>query len=87
MEKINIELRMFMTFKQYLPEGSLEGKAKMSLDDGATFGDILKILSIPVELPKIVIINGIIQGISDEINARILKEGDIVSIFPPVGGG
>lgn len=75
-----------MTFKQYLPEGSSEGKAKMSLDHGATFGDILNILDIPIELPKIVIINGVIQ-ISDEINARVLIDGDIVSVFPPVGGG
>ena len=87
MDQINIELRMFMTFKQYLPEGSSEGKAKMSLDYGATFEDLLNILNMPIELIKIVIINGIIQVNSDAVIARVLKEGDTISIFPPVGGG
>ncbi|MFH2047377.1 MAG: MoaD/ThiS family protein [Pseudomonadota bacterium] len=87
MNNINIELRMFMTFKQYLPEGSSEGKAKISLGQGATIGDISKILNIPANLPKLVILNGVSHGISDENEALVLKEGDIVSIFPPAGGG
>jgi molybdopterin converting factor small subunit len=34
-----------------------------------------------------VVLNGISQGTSPEVNSRILKDGDIVAVFPPVGGG
>ncbi|MGB5158001.1 MoaD/ThiS family protein [Desulfobacterium sp. N47] len=87
MKKINIELRLFITLKQYLPEGSSEGRAVMSFDYGSTIGDIISILNIPVDQQKLILINGVSQGISDEINTRVLNDGDIVSMFPPVGGG
>ena len=87
MKKINIELRLFMTLKQYLPEGSLYGRAVISFGYGSKIGDMINILNIPVDKQKLILINGVSQEISDEINTRVLNDGDIVSMFPPVGGG
>jgi molybdopterin converting factor small subunit len=78
---------MFMGFKQYLPDGSSEGKALLSLKDGTTFADLLDILGIPKDKPKLVIINGISRGVSDAVNTETLKDGDVVAIFPPALGG
>jgi molybdopterin converting factor small subunit len=84
---VRIEIRMFMTFKKYLPTGSSEGKAILSVKDGAMVADLLDILDIPPDKPKLVIINGISRGISDAVNTETLNEGDVVAIFPPAAGG
>ena len=44
--------------------------------------DILKILNIDKEEVSILLLNGMDGGFD-----RKLKDGDILSIFPPVGGG
>lgn len=84
---MKIELRMFMKFKTYYPSDSSDGKAMISLKDGATFADLLDTLAIPRDEPKLVIINGISWGVSDTVNAETLSDGDVVAIFPPAAGG
>jgi len=84
---LRIEVRIFMKFKQYLPPGSSDGKAMISLKDGETFGDLLDTLAIPRDEPKLVIINGISRGVSNTVNTETLSDGDVVAIFPPSGGG
>jgi sulfur carrier protein len=54
----------------------------MEIDDHTRVQDILSRLDIPDEIPKIILINGI-HGKREQI----LKEGDVLSIFPPVAGG
>jgi len=84
---MNIELRMFMKFKEYLPSDASNGKAMISLKDGSTFGDLLKKLGVPLEEPKLVLINGVSQGVTETVNQAKLKNGDIVAVFPPAAGG
>jgi len=76
-----------MKFKKHLPSDSLDGKAMISLEEGSTLEDLLNILNIQINEPKLIMINGISQGISTKVNNQLLKEGDIVSIFPPIAGG
>ena len=84
---MQIQLKLFMSFKQYLPEGSSEGKAILSLKDGTTFADLLDTLGIPHDKPRLVIINGMSRGVSDTVSTEPLNDGDIVAIFPPALGG
>jgi molybdopterin converting factor small subunit len=62
-------------------------KDRFSVDDfeyqeGATVGHILVSLHIPEEEAAIIFING-----RHAEPASPLKEGDLLAIFPPVGGG
>lgn len=72
-----IEVRLFATLR----EG--RGKVQMlSTPDFATAGDIIRHLDIPVEEVAILLINGFHRKPENEV-----KDGDIVALFPPVGGG
>lgn len=84
---MNIEVRTFINFKGYLPPDAQDGKAVLSIKDGSTFSDLLKVLGIPMDEPRIVVLNGVSQGTAPEVNTRVLNEGDIVALFPPLGGG
>ncbi len=72
-----IEVRLFATLR--------EGRGKVQMLDAAAFptaGDIIRHLDIPFEEVAILLINGFHKKPENEV-----KDGDIVAIFPPVGGG
>ena len=72
-----IEVRLFATFR--------EGREKILFLDAGEFkkaGDVLQHLNIPYEQVAIYLINGRHSKFTDSI-----KEGDVLAIFPPVGGG
>jgi sulfur carrier protein len=79
---MEIEVKLFATFREYLPKGSSRFSCKMEVDGSTRIQDILSRLKLPEEIPKIILINGV-HGKKEQI----LKEGDVLSIFPPVAGG
>jgi sulfur carrier protein ThiS len=54
----------------------------MEVEDGLTLGGLLDKLGIPDSEPKILFVNGIHAQ-----RSQTLKDGDRVSVFPPVAGG
>lgn len=79
---MEIEVKLFATLRDYLPKGSGRFSCKMEIDGQTRVDEILKRLNIPEEIPKIILVNGIHAK-----KEQTLKEGDVVSIFPPVAGG
>lgn len=74
---IKVEVRLFAYFRQ--------GRGKkqfMELEDDTSILKVLEKLSIDKEEARIVLLNGI-DGPLD----RKVKDGDVLSLFPPVGGG
>lgn len=72
-----IEVRLFATFR--------EGRKKiyqMEAEKIAKASDVLDILEIPYEEVAIYLINGHHSRLEDAV-----RDGDILAIFPPVGGG
>ncbi len=79
---MEIEVKLFATLRDYLPKGSGRFSCKMEIDGQTRIQEILNKLNIPEEIPKIILVNGV-HGKKDQV----LKEGDVLSIFPPVAGG
>jgi len=79
---MEIEVKLFATLRDYLPKESSQFSCKMGIDSHTRVQDILSRLKIPEEMPKIILVNGI-HGKKEQK----LKEGDVLSIFPPVAGG
>ena len=72
-----IEVRVFATLRQN------REKITMLEPDGLTCaGDILQKLDIPAQDVAILLINGFHQKPETPV-----KDGDILDLFPPVGGG
>jgi len=72
-----IEVRFFATLR------SGHGKiAQISAEEVSTAGDILCRFDIPEEEVHILLINGFHSRPTDPV-----KDGDVISLFPPVGGG
>jgi molybdopterin converting factor small subunit len=82
LNSMEIEVKLFATLRDYLPKGSSRFSCKMQVDDSTRVQEILSRLKIPEEIPKIILINGV-HGKREQT----LKDGDVLSIFPPVAGG
>ena len=79
---MEVKVKLFATLRDYLPKGSDGKSCQMEIDEKMTIEQIITQLKIPEEIPKIILVNGL-QGSMD----KTLKEGDVLSIFPPVAGG
>lgn len=72
-----IEVRFFATLR--------DGRGKVTQIDpenAAVAGDILRLCGIEPEEVSILLINGFHSKPGDGV-----KDGDVISLFPPVGGG
>jgi molybdopterin converting factor small subunit len=79
---MNIEVRLFANFRDYLPAGSTSFGIVKSLEKQMTIDELVHEMGLPEDIPKIFIVNGLHANFD-----YLLKEGDVVSIFPPLAGG
>ena len=79
---MEVEVRLFATFRDHLPPGSTNFSFKKSLQKETTVQQIIDELKLPVNMPKIIIVN----GHHSDPDYRV-SDGDVLSIFPPVAGG
>jgi molybdopterin synthase sulfur carrier subunit len=80
---MKIELRLFASLRKQLPPGSPRGKCTLDLPEGSTIGDVLVRMNIPRASAQMILVN----GDHDRDFGRVLHDGDVLSIFPPVAGG
>jgi molybdopterin converting factor small subunit len=83
---MKIEVRLFAYFDRYLPSGAEGKRAIIDLPESVKVETVVKQLGIPEDegdyMPYVLLVNGI------QAHSHVrLKEGDIVSIFPPLAGG
>jgi molybdopterin synthase sulfur carrier subunit len=79
---MRVTVKLFATLVRF-KDGTRAGKPfDVELAEGAVAKDLIDHLKIPPEETHIIFINNIIE----EPHSR-LKDGDVVGMFPPVGGG
>lgn len=79
---MDIEVSLFAGMGKYSPDGKEAKHFCLDVAAGTTVESVLKKLDIPESAPKILIVNGMVTH-----SKAMLKQGDILSIYPPVGGG
>ena len=75
---INIELNLFANLSQYLPEN----KQSYQVNENTNIEKVIQELGIPDDMVKLIFING-----KRVEKTHLLKQGDRLGVFPPVGGG
>lgn len=74
---MKVEVRLFAYFRE-----GRDKKLFLEFDEPVTAGDIIKQININVEEVSILLING-----RDGKPDTKLSDNDVLSLFPPVGGG
>lgn len=81
---MNITVKLFAHFKAYLPAGSANMSARMTVDRGATAEDVLRRLGVPLPECRLALINGITNTTPDEWLRIVLSEGDTLAVMPNI---
>ncbi|TFF99938.1 MAG: hypothetical protein EU542_08560 [Promethearchaeota archaeon] len=76
---IYITVKLFANLREYGPSKSL-----MDVPEGSTIKTLIKKYNIPKKEGKLITL---INGQPCHENDCVLHDGDIVAIFPPIGGG
>lgn len=79
---MEITVKLFATLTRYRQGNRAGTPFTVELSENAKLCDLIDLLKIPSEETRVIFVNGIIQE-----SEYILKDGDEVGIFPPIGGG
>ena len=80
---MKIEIRLLTQLKSYLPNSDIAGDTQIiDLKNDTTIKDVMMELGIPLDMPKVIMLNEKQGNLEDD-----LKDGDRITVFPPVGGG
>jgi molybdopterin synthase sulfur carrier subunit len=79
---MRVTVKLFASLARFSPGGLPGTPFEVNLPDSACVQDLVEQLGIPMEETRVSFVNGLIQDPD-----WLLKQGDEVGIFPPVGGG
>ncbi len=80
---MKVDVKLYGTLREYAPRNLEIGQSfPVELTKGS-ISEIIKLLGVRAEQTRIIMVNGVrVLDLS-----HVLKEGDLVVIFPPAGGG
>lgn len=79
---MRVTVKLFANLVRYKSGIRSATPFEMDLPEGTAVQELIEALGIPPEETHVIFINNIIEDMGSR-----LKEGDVVGIFPPVGGG
>lgn len=79
---MQVHVKLFAGLRRLRPGLEIGQAFPVELPEGATTGQLVQQLGLPVDEVKVVFVNGIARP-----TEHSLAGGDQVGIFPPVGGG
>ncbi len=83
---MQIEIKLFASLAQYLPDDAVRNVASINVTEGATTASVLADHGVPPEHCHLVLVNGVYLG-PGERKVQVLHDGDTLAIWPPVAGG
>ena len=74
----HIQIKLFATLQSFMPPSA----EKYAIETGTTIRTLLQQLDLPENKAKLIFIDGVKAELT-----TVLKGGERIGIFPPVGGG
>lgn len=81
-----LTVKLYAGLTRYLPENASNNAVQLDLAAGTTAATVIDGFDLPDELVHIVLLNGVY--LQPEVRgSTVLKEGDVLAVWPPVAGG
>lgn len=84
---MNIQIRTGGLLGGYLPAGSERNRAQLRVEEGSTPTRVMEMLNMPMGDSYLVSVNGSVLSTPEDREAVVLKDGDRLTIMPPIRGG
>ena len=83
---MRITFKLFATLSDYLPPERQGNIMPIEVPEGTSITDIVHQFQLPIKLVHLVLVNGKYIK-AEERDTYLLKEDDVLAIWPPVAGG
>ena len=84
---MKITFKLFAMLTDFLPAQSRAGNVmELEVPPGATIAQIVEQFALPPKLVHLVLVNGTYVPPEQRLT-HVLKEGDVLAIWPPIAGG
>ena len=77
-----VHVALYAGLSRYLPTGAQNRETAIDVPEGATALGVKRLLGMPDDLPSILVVNG-----RQATHETVLREGETLSLFPPLAGG
>jgi len=84
---MKITFKLFATLQDLLPAGAVKNAIDIEVADDVSLNEIIDRFKVPRELAHLVLVNGVFYCETDRDDRQVLKENDVLAIWPPVAGG
>jgi len=84
---MKITFKLYATLQDLLPAGAVKNAVAIDVPESVTLNQIIDQYKVPRELAHLVLVNGIFHCAEDRDAPGMIKENDVLAIWPPVAGG
>lgn len=84
---MRITFKLYATLTDLLPSGAVANAAEIDITEDTTLNMLIDQYQVPRKLAHLVLLNGIFICDQDRDQPGVLKENDVLAIWPPVAGG
>ena len=83
---MKIYIEFYASLMKYLPPGKSRFRREIKVEDSIILNRVIEKYNISQQEAHIALVNGhFVCG--DDRETKVLEEGDVVGLWPPVGGG
>lgn len=83
---MKITFKLFANLSDYLPPGRKHNAIEIEVGPATTIGDLVSRFNLPERQVHLVLVNGVYIAPPGRPGC-VLRDGDVVAIWPPVAGG
>ena len=84
---MKITFKLYATLTDYLPAAARSSnRVEIELPAEASIADVIAPYGLPMKLVHLVLVNGVYVQ-PEERASRVVKDGDVLAIWPPIAGG
>jgi len=83
---MSITLKLFAALADYLPPERKYNAVEVDIKPETTISDLVTRFGLPPKLVHLVLVNGVYIA-PEQRAVRIVADGDVLAIWPPVAGG
>lgn len=84
---MRITFKLYASLTEYLPADARTGnRVPLDVADGTTIAQVIEPFGLPQKLVHLVLVNGVYVEPAERLT-RVLNEGDVLAIWPPIAGG
>ncbi len=84
---MQITFKLYASLGDYLPaEVRSANQMPLAVAEGATIAEVIAPFSLPMKLVHLVLVNGVFVP-PEQRGSKVLVQGDVLAIWPPIAGG